>query len=284
MKIKTKIESYYLNLTNPELAIYPPVEDYSKGSSELYDSKMNNPSIPVMGYNVYSDDLEHLSFSRDKTIINTINAHSYVVARSDPHFRKALLASDVLIADGFPIVMAARILNKRKINKIAGEDMFFYLLKKLNTSKGRCFFLGSSEKTLNKINERLITEYPEVKTGFYSPPYKEKFSASDNEIMLNEINRFKPDVVFVGMTAPKQEKWVHENYESMEAGIICSIGAVFDFYARNIKRPSDFWIKLRLEWFIRLINEPSRLWRRYLISSPRFLKELLLIKLGIIKR
>ncbi len=284
MKIKTKIESYLLNLADPELAPYPKVEDLKTNSTALFHEKMNNPSVPVMGYNVYSGKINELKFSQGKTLINTINAHSYVVARSDKDFRKALQASDVLIADGFPIVMAARFLDNNSINKIAGEDMFFYLLNKLNKSKSKCYFLGSTDRTLKKIEKRLETDFPDVKAGFFSPPYKDKFSELDNEIMLNEINRFQPDVLFVGMTAPKQEKWVYENLDYIDASIICSIGAVFDFYARNIKRPSKFWVRLRLEWFIRLINEPRRLWKRYLISSPSFLKELFLIKIGLIKR
>lgn len=284
MKIKTKTERYSLNLAGAGLAVFPKAEDYNNYGTDLFHEQMNNPSITVMGYDVFSGKIDELEISHGKTVINTINAHSYVVARSDENFRKALQSSDVLIADGFPIVMAAKILKNSSINKIAGEDMFFYLLEKLNKSGRSCFFLGSTEKTLQKIEKRLKTDFPDIRAGFFSPPYKEKFSESDNKIMLYEINSFKPDVLFIGMTAPKQEKWVNENRNNIEASIICSIGAVFDFYARNIKRPSKFWIKLRLEWLIRLINEPRRLWKRYLISSPRFLKELLLVKMGIIKR
>lgn len=244
---------------------------------------MSYPFVTVMGYRVFSGKISDIEFSRDKTLINTINAHSYVVAKSDRDFSNALKVSDILIADGFPIVMAAKLLKDRKINKIAGEDIFFYLLRKLNYSSGRCFFLGSSEATLEKINNRLKFEYPDIRAEFYSPPYKEEFSADDNEIIIGKINAFCPDVLFVGMTAPKQEKWVSDNRSFINANIICSIGAVFDFYSRNIRRPSRFWVALRLEWFIRLIKEPRRLWRRYLISSPRFLKELLFMKLGITK-
>jgi N-acetylglucosaminyldiphosphoundecaprenol N-acetyl-beta-D-mannosaminyltransferase len=88
--------------------------------------------------------------------------------------------------------------------------------------------------------------------------------------MLEAIRKFSPDVLFVGMTAPKQEKWVEACRGSIRAGVVCSIGAVFDFYAGTVKRPSAFWIRLNLEWFIRLLNEPRRLWKRYLIYSPLF--------------
>jgi N-acetylglucosaminyldiphosphoundecaprenol N-acetyl-beta-D-mannosaminyltransferase len=93
--------------------------------------------------------------------------------------------------------------------------------------------------------------------------------------MLNAINKANPFAVFVGMTAPKQEKWVYQNCNSIHSNVICSIGAVFDFYAETIKRPSKIWVRSNLEWFIRLIREPKRLYKRYLIYSPKFLVYLL---------
>ncbi|MDQ1141174.1 WecB/TagA/CpsF family glycosyltransferase [Pedobacter agri] len=88
--------------------------------------------------------------------------------------------------------------------------------------------------------------------------------------MIEAVNNFKPDVLFVGMTAPKQEKWAHQHKDELDAGFICPVGAVFDFYAGNTPRPSDFWVNLGLEWFIRLLNEPKRMWRRYLYNGPVF--------------
>lgn len=285
MTVKIKTQNNYL-FTRPS-----NFEDYSsstvkkrKFQDDNIHDKMSYPSVNVMGYDVYSGRLHDIEFAEQKTVINTINAHSYVVARTDEGFRKALQSPDILIADGFPIVMAAKWLKDKSIRKIAGEDIFFYLLKKLNFSAGSCFFLGSSEETLEKIKNRLTFEFPNIKAEFFSPPFKEKFLKEDNELMIGKINQFNPDVLFIGMTAPKQEKWVHENYSYIDAKIICSIGAVFDFYSRNIKRPSKFWVLLRLEWFIRLIKEPRRLWKRYLLSSPRFLKELVFIKLGLIRK
>ena len=105
------------------------------------------------------------------------------------------------------------------------------------------------------------------------------FSEEDNAVMLMHINAFKPDVLFVGMTAPKQEKWSKDNAHQLDTKTICAIGAVFDFYAGTVKRPSQFWIRLKLEWFIRLVKEPKRMWRRYLYYGPFFLYLLLKIML-----
>lgn len=223
-----------------------------------------------MGYNVYSAELNQLELTQGKTIINTINAYSYVIACKDVEFRKALNQSDILIADGFPIVLAAKTLHNYIIHKIAGDDIFHYLLKKLNHSSGSCFFLGSSEETLTRIANNLKNDYPRVNAGYFSPPFKKKFQPEENNAMIESINAFCPDILFVGMTAPKQEIWVYENHPFINAKVLCSIGAVFDFYAGTVHRPSEFWISWKLEWLIRFLKEPRRLWKRYFIYTPQF--------------
>ena len=115
---------------------------------------------------------------------------------------------------------------------------------------------------------------------YYSPPFKDKFSKRDNDKILNEINNQRIDVLFVGMTAPKQEKWVFENKKFLNVNTICSIGAVFDFYSGRIKRSSNLWIALGLEWLPRLLKEPRRLFARNFISSPKFIFKILIQKLN----
>jgi len=213
-----------------------------------------------------------------KTSINTINPHSYCVAKKDIVFRKALQQSDYLLPDGIGIVYAAKILNGENIQKIAGFDIFLYLMQEMNRAKGSCFFLGASQNTLNLIEEKVAKEFPEVKVGSYSPPYKPRFSQEESEVMCEKVNAAQPDVLFVGMTAPKQEKWAHEHKDKLDAKIICSIGAVFDFYAGTVKRPSKFWIKIGLEWLPRFLKEPKRLAERNLVSTPKFVFEVLKYK------
>jgi len=93
--------------------------------------------------------------------------------------------------------------------------------------------------------------------------------------MCQQVNSVKPDILFVGMTAPKQEKWVYNNIEKLEVNTVCSIGAVFDFYAGNVKRSGQFWISIGLEWLPRFLKEPKRLARRNLVSTPLFILEVL---------
>ncbi|WP_298480324.1 WecB/TagA/CpsF family glycosyltransferase [uncultured Maribacter sp.] len=216
-----------------------------------------------LGYNIYNASLNKIE-SNEKLLINTINQYSFCIAEKDNKFKESLLQSDILLPDGIGIIAAAKFINKEKINKIAGADLHDYFLEKLNKESGSCFYMGSSETTLTKIKERLNKEYPNIKVGAYSPPFKHQFIKEDNTAILNAINSFAPNVLFVGMTAPKQEKWAYKFKEALNTQYICSIGAVFDFYAGTTTRPSKFWQNLGLEWLGRLFKEPKRMWKRYI--------------------
>ena len=233
---------------------------------------MNNSklTVPLRDYSIYSDNL-YLSSYTGKTLINTINQYSYCIAEQDSEFKAALQGSDILLPDGMAIVAAVKLLSGQKITKIAGADVHHHLLEELNRKGGSCFYLGSSENTLRKIVSRLSIDFPNVTFGTFSPPYKPEFSDVENNQMQEAVNAFTPDVLFVGMTAPKQEKWSFQHKETLNTTVICSIGAVFDFYAGTVDRPSPFWINLGLEWFIRLIKEPKRMWKRYLYYGPVFI-------------
>jgi N-acetylglucosaminyldiphosphoundecaprenol N-acetyl-beta-D-mannosaminyltransferase len=201
------------------------------------------------------------------------NPHSLVVASSDDEFRAALQNADILVPDGAGILLAAKILNLPIKERVAGSEFFLTLSDMAEKNGGlRYFFLGSREDVLKRICERLNAEYPSIEVcGTYSPPYKEEFDDDDNKIMIDLINKAKPDVLWVGMTAPKQEKWIFKNRDTLSVPFLAPIGAVFDFYAGTIKRPSAVWQKLGLEWLGRFLQEPRRLWRRNFISSPIFL-------------
>lgn len=224
---------------------------------------------------------ELASLPDGKLLINTINAHSYNTALKDPAFAEALQQGDVLIPDGASIVLALRFLKNRKIERIAGWDLFLYEMYKLNEKGGTCFFLGSSEDTLRKIKIKAIRLYPNIKVETYSPPYKPEFTEEDNKLMIDAVNRITPDLLWIGMTAPKQEKWAYAHLKDLEVnGPIGTIGAVFDFFAENIQRAPQWWQDHGLEWLFRLIKEPKRMWRRYIIGNTLFLWNILKEKLA----
>jgi len=222
---------------------------------------------------IYSESLSLLP--NKKLLINTINAHSYNVAQNDKIFADVLKKSDILLPDGVSIVWAYKLLQKKNIKRIAGADLFDFEMNQLNSSTGKCFFLGSNPKTLEKIEQRAKREFPNIQISTFSPPYKDEFTDAENKHMISFVNSFQPDVLFIGMTAPKQEKWAFSHFDELEAKHICSIGAVFDFYAGNIKRAPYWMQRIGLEWFYRLISEPKRMWKRYLIGNVIFLFNIL---------
>ncbi len=208
-----------------------------------------------------------------KLLINTINAHSYNTARKDALFAEALLKGDVLIPDGASIVKACRWLKakSRPQERCAGYDLFDFEMKRLNERGGTCFFLGSSHAVLELIRRRAAVEYPHIRVLTYSPPYKAEFSEEESWAMIEAVNRANPDLLWIGMTAPKQEKWAYAHWDELEIHCHCgTIGAVFDFYAGTVKRAPQWWQRHSLEWLYRLWKEPRRMWRRYIVGNTLF--------------
>lgn len=213
-----------------------------------------------------------------KVLINTINAHSYNVARKDELFAEALTKGDYLIPDGMSVVKACKWLHAKSQprERIAGADLFEYEMDRLNKKCGTVMFMGSSEKTLAKIVDQAAKVYPNLKVVTYSPPYKPEFSEEDNAAIIKAINDTNPDLLWIGMTAPKQEKWTYSHWN--ELNIHChvgTIGAVFDFFAGTAVRAPIWWQDHSLEWLYRLCKEPKRMWRRYVIGNPLFIWNIL---------
>lgn len=209
-----------------------------------------------------------------KLLINTINAHSYNTAQQDLLFAEALQQGDVLIPDGASIVKACRWLNAKSKPKerIAGWDLFEFEMERLNQSGGKCFFMGSSEKVLKLIKRRSKVDFPNIEVETYSPPYKPEFSKAENNAIISAINKANPDLLWIGMTAPKQEKWVYTHWNELQIHCHCgTIGAVFDFYAGTVKRAPVWWQRNSLEWCYRLLREPCRMWKRYIIGNLLFI-------------
>ncbi len=228
--------------------------------------------------------------SKGKLLINTINAHSYNTAQKDELFAEALSKGDVLIPDGVSIVKACKWLKaeSQPTERIAGWDLFSFEMGNLEKESKRrkaegnpmigsetnmkVMFMGSSEKVLSLIKERARKDYPNLDVITYSPPYKPEFSDEDNKAIIGAINEVDPDLLWIGMTAPKQEKWTYSHWN--ELNIHChvgTIGAVFDFYAGTVKRAPLWWQEHGLEWLYRLLKEPKRMWKRYLVGNTLFL-------------
>ncbi len=215
-----------------------------------------------------------------KYLINTVNAHSFNVAQKDQVFSEALRNGDFLIPDGASIIKACKwiqAMSKPK-ERISGWDLFSFEMQRLEERseqidvRHKVMFMGSSEKVLSMIKEKAFLDYPYLDVITYSPPYKSEFSQEDNEAIIKAINDANPDLLWIGMTAPKQEKWAYSHWEELDIHChVGTIGAVFDFYAGTAQRAPIWWQDNSLEWLYRLIKEPKRMWRRYVIGNPLFI-------------
>ena len=224
------------------------------------------------------DDLEHLPDG--KLLINTLNAYSYNNAQKDPAFAEALLGGDALLPDGMSIVTACRLIraHSRPERRIAGWDFFASEMQRLQRKaehdgvRRRVMFLGSSELVLERIVQRVHADYPLLEVHTCSPPYRAEFTDADNAEMLDAIHRADPDLLWIGMTAPKQEKWAYAHWSQMNVHChVGTIGAVFDFYAGTLRRAPEWMQRCGLEWLFRLLCEPRRMWRRYILGNAEFL-------------
>ncbi len=210
-----------------------------------------------------------------KLLINTINAFSYNNAQKDALFSEALENGDVLVPDGAGIVKACQWINAKcqPKERIAGWDLFIFEMERLSQrGRGRVMFLGSSETVLSLIRERAARDYPCLEVVTYSPPYKPVFTDKENRDMVRAINEASPDLLWIGMTAPKQEKWTYTHWSQLDIHChVGAIGAVFDFYAGTTRRAPLWWQRHSLEWLYRLLKEPRRMWRRYIIGNVEFI-------------
>lgn len=235
----------------------------------------------ILGYEVDTYSLEDcvdsvlasIKGSTGTKWLACLNPHSFFTSLQDKKFASALNDADWLIPDGVGIVMASKLLGGDIKKRLTGPDVFSLLIGKLNSTQGtRIFFMGSNEYTLDLIRKRIETDYPNlIVAGTYSPPFKAVYSADDIDEMLSAINASPVDVLWVGLTAPKQEKWIYENKDKLNVKFIGAVGAMFDYFAGTTKPPSLFYQRFGLQWLHRLTQNPRRMWRRTFISMPVFL-------------
>ncbi|HZW40173.1 MAG TPA: WecB/TagA/CpsF family glycosyltransferase [Ignavibacteriaceae bacterium] len=239
--------------------------------------------VDVMGFKVFSDHLTKIKINPlSCKVINTISPNSYGISTKDLEFEKALKYSDYLVLDGVYFALASLILKGRNIKKNQGPDVFYHFFKLLDKNNGKAFFLGSSDDALQKIKSRASIEYPNITIETFSPPFKPKFSDDDNSLMVERINKFQPDILFIGMTCPKQEKWAIYHRQQLNAGLAICIGNVFDWYAGTQKSIHPFWFRIRLGWLIRIILRPE-IFKRNIGNQMLFFWHVILLFLKIKK-
>lgn len=250
----------------------------------------SNSTEDIMGYGVFAaptaacaDEIASwIDGGGEPRWLACLNPHSYVASLGRSRFADALKDADWLVPDGVGVVQASWLLGGRVRERITGSDIYRAVHERMQArGRGTVFFLGSTDETLVRIRERMAVDWPRLEVvGTYSPPFRAEFSDAEIDAMVAAINSARPDVLWVGMTAPKQEEWIHRVLDRLDVRFVAAVGAVFDFYVGRVKRSHPIFQRLGLEWLPRLVQEPRRLWRRMFISAPIFAWHVLREKVG----
>lgn len=200
------------------------------------------------------------------------NVHSLMEAQDDPALMAALNESALSVPDGMPLVWASKYAGHKSAERVYGPDLLDAVAAKAATEGWTSFFMGGADGVADSLVTTLQERFPGfTSVGTMSPPYRE-LSEAENQDMIDTINDAKPDLLWVGLGMPKQEKWMHAHAAKIEAAGVFGVGAAFDFGAGTVRQAPKFIQRSGFEWLFRLAMEPRRLWRRYLVTcSPFFL-------------
>jgi N-acetylglucosaminyldiphosphoundecaprenol N-acetyl-beta-D-mannosaminyltransferase len=237
-------------------------------------------SIQILGNRVdcfesydelYRTILKNRSAKALSGYITVNNVHTMMEGFRDESYQKIINRSFLSIPDGKPLEIVGKLKGNKKISRLFGPTVMENFIDWGRKDNVRHFFIGSTEENLHKLRKTIDLKYPgAILTGMVSPPYK-PLEEWDNQTIVQQINDSKPDFIWVGLGAPKQEKWMYQQHLNINKGIMFGIGAGFDYLTGNTKH-APVWMKnLSLEWAYRLAQEPNRLWKRYISTIPPFL-------------
>lgn len=244
--------------------------------------KEDIPTFNILGVNIAAINMEWLigylknnikDISGDYICVS--NVHTTIMAYDDPSYCSIQNSGLMAIPDGGPLSTIGRKRGNMNIDRITGPSLMAEIFN-ISIDKGYThFFYGSTVETLEKLSKNLNHVYPGLDiVGMYSPPFRELTENEDFEI-VEMINDAKPDFVWIGLGAPKQERWMAE-HQGVINGLMIGVGAGFDYYAGNIKRAPKWMQNNNLEWLYRLLQDPKRLFKRYLYTNTKFVWQVII--------
>ncbi|MFZ0338019.1 MAG: WecB/TagA/CpsF family glycosyltransferase [Terracidiphilus sp.] len=215
--------------------------------------------------------------------IAVTDMHSVMQAQHSSSFKKVLQDADLAVPDGFPLVWLGRRQGFALRRRVYGPELMERFCENTAAKGYRHFFYGGAPGVAERLAARFASRFPGLQTaGAYCPPFLPLTQEEDAE-EVRLINAARADVVWVGLGAPKQERWMFEHRSRLNAGVLVGVGAAFDFHTGRVAQAPEWMREHGLEWFFRLSREPSRLWRRYLIYGTQFVALVLLEALGLKK-
>jgi len=237
----------------------------------------NRRRVPVLGLNIdvtdYDDaiaTITELARKWNGAYVCVTNVHVTIEAEDDPSFRELVNNADLVLPDGTPLVWMQRWQGNEQASQVRGPSLMPMLMQHAEREGLKVGFLGGRQEVLDKILERARVDFPKLDVAYsYSPPFR-SLTDDENAAMTDEINASGAQILFVGLGCPKQERWIAVNRDRVRA-VSIGVGAAFDLYAGNIREAPAIISRLGMEWIFRLLQEPRRLFSRYLLVNPRFM-------------
>ena len=207
--------------------------------------------------------------------------HGVMECQQDQELRRIHNRAGLVTTDGMSLVWLCRLKGQKAVERVYGPDLMLALCGRSQRHGYRHFFYGSSPEVLEALTSHLRARFPGLEVvGTFSPPFR-PLTQQEDEQLVRQVNEAGPDVVWVGLSTPKQERWMADHVERLNVPVLIGVGAAFDFHA-GFKRQAPRWMQRNgLEWFFRLLSEPGRLYRRYLINIPLFAWYLMLDAIGL---
>lgn len=233
------------------------------------------PIRKFLGVSIHAITLEEATdicreaiVTRDHLTVGVVNAGKLVQMRRDDWLRKSVLDSEIIVADGLPVVWASRILGSPLPERVTGIDLFGKLLQLADEQRFSAYFLGATQEVLDKMLRRIEERYPNIR---YAGSHNGYFEEAESEGIVEEIQKASPDLLFVGISTPKKEIFLQQWSDSLGVPVCHGVGGSFDVLAGVTRRAPLRWQELGLEWLYRLLQEPRRMWKRYLVTNSIFI-------------
>lgn len=250
------------------------------------------PRAPVLGVEIVAAPLEHIlgavlevldQDSRDALYLCPTSVHGVIEAQKDSAFKRLLNNASFNVPDGMPLVRSAQWMGNRNAERAFGPDVMLSVLERTAGIGTKHFFYGGREGVADALASEMIRAFPGLQVaGTYCPPFRPLTTDEEHEV-ASLINNSGADVVWVGLSTPKQERWIGSMRERLDVKLLCSVGAAFDYHTGSIEGAPGWMKAASLEWLYRLVQEPRRLWRRYGEIVPTFLLLITLQFLGLKK-
>ncbi|MGC4942193.1 WecB/TagA/CpsF family glycosyltransferase [Kribbella sp. DT2] len=238
---------------------------------------MTGERVDVLGIHVSVTDMDGTvdTFGRwidggERHLVCVSDMNALLHARADAELTEVYNTSGLTLADGMPLVWAGKKAGFDRMARVCGPDLIERVMAEAAQRGWSQYFYGGADGVAEQLRDNFVARHPSlVVAGVYSPPYR-TLSAEEDAAIVDKVNAAGPDIIWVGLGAPKQERWMAEHRDRLDAAILIGVGAAFDFHTGRLDRAPVWMQKSGLEWSYRLYKEPRRLWRRYVLGIPRF--------------